>query len=134
MAKQYFYTDPLKAAWMAREFDFIFQYSSYSAQNREFLMCGVKVEIPWDGKIYIDPDCHALLEPQVGDDLQLPDYDQVLRVASEGEDINVFYRTKLSLLAAEISHYGEPKIIQRGGIAFFTPESEEISEEPIKKD
>ncbi len=68
---KYYYTDPLKAAWMAKHFNFKF-FEIYSPHpdisedqkihqdfNNEFF--------PLIIASYIHPDCHEMLKPQIGD-------------------------------------------------------------------
>lgn len=119
--KRYYYTDPLKAAWMAREFGVDYE-------------CGIWRNFDdWPkGNIYISNDSLPIFEPKVGDmdksgrilkkvcleeiyDNWTSDYDQSLGVVyyrdDEGDDRDM----PLSVV----------KIIQRDNKPFFIPEVEE---------
>jgi len=93
---RYYYKDPLKAAWMSKEFKFNFQIP-HSYKNEDYGMLNVTTlqvdaledgtahcimaenskgefsfegddpEDRYSGKYYIHPDCHDLLKPQDGD-------------------------------------------------------------------
>lgn len=92
MTKRYFYTDPLAAAWMAKNFGMIFQFQGECASDSFTAQNGYRAEIsirhiPVRGglgdspaylridfgdwvipeKHYIQPDSLHLLEPQVDD-------------------------------------------------------------------
>jgi hypothetical protein len=67
--KRFFYTDPLAAAWMSRQFSMKLKYRSLS---------GIYHDLPVDEllqlvrhslsrNIYINPDSHDLLNPEIGD-------------------------------------------------------------------
>ena len=130
---KHFYKDPLAAAWMAKHFgmEFFVRYKRFDGivESSKFTFSNIikyttdKWPQTWVNGFYIRPDSLHILEPEVGDDLQFPDYDQVKRYTDEECVINEHYRTRD--WEATASHYGQPKIIQRNGIAFMWPESEE---------
>jgi hypothetical protein len=112
-AKNLYYTDPLKAAWMAREFEVEFSSHSYTdAMSYEgrlaFLDDGRPVEIA--------PDSLHIFEPMEGD----------VAVDSNGYLCNWRYgHWRIENALADEKGY-EPiapfKIIQRNGKDFFVPE------------
>lgn len=119
MPKKYFYTDPLKAAWMFREFDF--QYEHLADGNpavwtrindfhakREFVLL---------------PHCVEILQPKIGDvglDSRHPH-------PIGCRYYNYIWNTNAEFAGSKLYFPNLPvKIIQRNGIAFFMPESEEV--------
>ncbi len=117
---KYYYNDPLKAVWMAREFQMKFKtskdqnmYFDGGSDLRTEKDCGI-----YSGeKYYIHPDCHKMLKPQIGDLLKDEDGKFHLMEGWHGECF-IFVITSRN----NSENY---KIIQRNGKAFFTPEIEE---------
>ncbi len=140
---KYYYTDPLKAAWMAKEFKLNFQiphlykdedygmlnvmalqvdasddetahYIEAERNNGDsFVFEGCDEEDRYSGKYYIHPDYHDLLKPQAGDLLQNGG-GGIIEVMSDGTLFNVLGIYKDT----------DVEIIQRDGKAFFMPEVE----------
>lgn len=66
MAKRYYYTDPLAAAWMAREFGMRFDSSTTTflpVWSAKALVGSIEGKY----KGYIHPDSEHLLEPMAGE-------------------------------------------------------------------
>lgn len=138
---KYYYTDPLKVAWMSKEFKINFQiphsykeedygmlnvmalqvdasddgtahYIEAERDNSDsFVFEGQHEEDRYSGNYYIHPDCHEMLVPQIGD---------LLKTAYAHHDEYFLYRTEEDLK----KRYGKGDIIQRNGKAFFMPEIE----------
>lgn len=113
---KYFYTDPLKAVYMAREFN----VGTYLAGQEDCLLpCGQletlalivleKYDHLPKWKYFIHPDCHEMLKPQVGD---------LLKTVYAHHDEYWMYREERQLL----TRYNKAEIIQRNGKVFFSPE------------
>ncbi len=72
MTKRYYYTDPLKVAWMIREFGFRFANEHTGAELRlgiqgdEPLLMGAGFGTKWD-RYYVHPDSYELLKPKSND-------------------------------------------------------------------
>ncbi len=111
---KYFYTDPLKAAWMAREFNIKFQFSVNTINGEEFWdfaegfnYAGMPLTEAqkFDVKYYIqDP---YIIRPQIGD----------ITLDELGDSYKWDLVTTLSKLSGE-------EIIKRNGKTFFMPEVE----------
>lgn len=112
---RYYYSDQLKAAYMAREFGMRFLRPDGSEVN---LSHGMGREMGDDGWIefiavpndgdYIHPDSLSILQPQEGD---------LVEASTETEQYTFYYHAEM--LAKS------DKIIQRQGKAFFWPERED---------
>lgn len=115
---RYFYTDPLAAAWMAKHFGMKFW-------NEQHEICVIPlVDAEKDGNIYIHPDSMHLLEPR--------DNDIVTKVKEDGDwyDVGHVYDKQFrdgNPYGDEQAFEGDERIIQRNGIAFMWPESEEVA-------
>ena len=96
---RYFYTDPRKAAWMAREYEVKFISSCANDTldwNNDF--CEVSPR-GWNcSKFYIHPDSLHILERQAGDEM-----------------LNIIPTFDI---------YSDSEIVKRDGKAFFMPEVE----------
>lgn len=125
--KKYYYTDALKAAWMAREFAFkIHQPETEEYQESKLALSELLNEASnqesgfmavYEPPYYIHPDCHKILEPQEGDkgsDSSKPEY---LYIFLEG--------SWHSLNGIKLKESGNINIIRRDEKAFFAPEIEE---------
>ena len=141
--KKLYYTDPLAAAYMAREYAVKFQvlapkgdgfgWYDFAPDWKPFAM--------QDSKFYVHPDSLSVFEPQVGD--LITDYERVsITDKADKEFPNKFCITKTDELfdltclyqfilteenydnAWSCNHWGGQKIIQRDGKPFFWPESE----------
>jgi len=138
---RYYYDDPIKAAYMAREFQFRFTDKHKSCElfydnNKDFpfnftpsnaIGCG------YTGKEFYLFHCHEMLKPQVEDVVKtlysMDDIERVFKVIGrhswEGEDGS---KPEVILLdSIQFPSCGEKtiEIIQRNGKAFFMPEREE---------
>jgi hypothetical protein len=128
--KRYFYTDPLAAAWMRKHFDMTilvaastktlgskgvaFCFVENLAQDFDYRNCNVHELAEKGTKFIVCSTSHHLLEPQVGDlcmcRVHLDD------PASEVAPFTIHVpHTKHDVVS----------IIQRNGIPFIWPESEE---------
>ncbi len=137
---KYFYTDPLKAAWQVQNHEFktyielpfgskgSWEKRQHHHANEVLEECLVShvfsdsfwsnIDLNSSDKIYIHPDCHELLKPQVGDLVQevgstltgyLDGFKSGGRFIIEGHT----NKTVINI-----------KIIQRKGLPFFMPEVE----------
>ncbi len=113
---KYYYTDPLKAAWMSHKF------------NMQILSCigaplrveGI-VSLGFNEKFYIHSDCYNMLTAQIGD------------IITDSNNKTFGEMVCRDTIAVPERHNGKNfyvlndaiKIIQRNGIAFFEPEVEE---------
>lgn len=126
---RYFYTDPLAAAWMKHNYGMNF-ISARELFKDERSVCSEGLgwygfyEIP----SYIHPDSVHLLEPQVGDflllDVHLVDTRLVDLVTGGLVQRNA---TGLFMSHPEFRWLNDERhpIIQRNGLAFMRPETEE---------
>ncbi len=129
---KYFYTDPLKAAWMGQEFGFNFYQLCEARNNPKIGNNLLRYEVSnREIKYYIiQLDSHNLLKPQVGDvfldvrDAKPPFAahvcDGLLNVKDEG--LKISYNDINSGGFVPVAYV---EIIQRNGKAFFAPEIEE---------
>lgn len=119
MTGRWFYTDPLAAAWMAKHFGMHFtdidQLEVFPLNWTSPLLHGVRM--------YVHPDSLHLLEPQVGDMISHLGM-RAWRI--DATDGYAYFHPKMPnesidrfTLKADM-----PKIIQRNGIPFMTPEME----------
>lgn len=113
--KKMYYTDPLKSAWMVREFgvqygqknmagDIVYIYRKIG--NQEYKASQHILE---SNMYYIHPDSLHIFEPKVGDIVFTGDNDYM----EITYDVAMFRE-----------RHGISKIIQRDNRAFFTPEVE----------
>lgn len=129
---KYYYTDPIKAAWMTQNFNIGYINintwdDSYSIGAYDFISNVIIPEssmgfacAPFEGtltdkKFYIHPDCYEMLKPQVGDLLAC---DTKVWWAQFKEQLIDDERLKRP-------EYANYRVIQRNGKAFFMPECEE---------
>lgn len=113
-----YYKDPLKAAYMAREFGvkynkpkFYKHYSDYISARLFELWNGSESERRKGFKLTVHPDSEHIFEPQEGD----------LTEWSGGKNCEVRWRAIVTNIENCLTN---EKIIQRDNKAFFTPESE----------
>lgn len=134
---RYFYTDPLKAAWMAKHFNIAFMEdttldSTPDDARNVCLDTAYEADCGWgrveNGKYYIEPDCYGMLKPQVGDivtwTLNHGDDDEELvikKVLQDGQ-VDIKWITHF-FNDNQFCRYNR-KITQRYGKVFFTPETE----------
>ncbi len=104
---KYYYTDPLKAAWMVKEHRLSMEEAIIIDIMIVFGEGGLDYLSENDNKYYVDVACYDLLEPQVGD-LCYDGYGDYFIVRDNDHDIK-----------------DATLIIQRDGSAFFTPEVED---------
>lgn len=118
---QYFYTDPLAAAWMENHQEMSF----VDERGREItIVDGTFIADAFsDGqaceKAYLNPRSLQLLKPRVDD------------IVIEGSEyfakITGFIDGKIcALFGDELDYVYDPAIIQRNGLAFMWPESEKV--------
>lgn len=142
MTKRYYYTDPLKAAWMCQNFNFKITApvnnicSADYEQSRQSIpmwLWGRYIEKyaqrKNDFKYHIMDNCHELLKPQIGDYGGNGDYSGIVnRVDKDGVGIILPYPHGSSRVHStlEYSFPIEEFILEkRNGKAFFTCECEE---------
>lgn len=122
MSGQYFYRDPLAAAWMAKHFGMRFvAYFPATDRTKEVLLPAIETHIHTghlqiDGRFAIHPDSLPLLGPKVGDVL----YTRINSGAVSIEEIMSDERQ--SVAGYLISRGG--RIIQRDDLPFIWPECE----------
>ena len=135
---KYYYTDPLKAAYMAREFGIkIYQPEDAEYQEAKLSLSELLNEaanqesgfVPVYAPPYcVHPDCLEMLKPQVGD---LIEYSPHKTEYIAGHD-RIHHEASMDGFISLVdfnNYWGDEQlapIIQRNGNAFFTPE---ISEE-----
>ena len=131
--KRYFYTDPLAAAWMAKHYALKFKNWRWNDLFFQFTpVNGVSKDAATD-RLYIHPDSLHLLEPQVNDYIEY--YNCFMGTIWRVEyGLCLVNETSLANGPEEESHYATlervapadvDKIIQRNGVPFMWPESEE---------
>lgn len=129
---KYFYTDPLAAAWMAKHFGMKIEWSNEDGWQithliHQSIMGNEKVSIV---KLYIHPDSLYLLDPQEGDIVNPSSSWQLAYIGSTILVKNMERMPNSTFMDIntinDISKkYGDVIIIQRKGIPFMWPESEE---------
>lgn len=125
---KYFYTDPLKAAWMCREFNIRCDSCGIHGYRAADIAYFFGMNVSYDSAIveerdryYIDTEFYGIFKPQVGDDVKV----EVL-FGKENEKIG----TSLTTIRTSLEDYlagltlKSIKILQRDGKAFFVPEVE----------
>lgn len=121
-SSRYFYTDPLAAAWMAKHFGMDVRIDCPDGER--FLDAITTHGVNTFGgaiaannytRFYIHPDSLLLLEPQVGDALQLNDKPYIISLI--GYEIERLAHRK---------RHEKARIILRNGIPFMWPESEPL--------
>lgn len=150
---RYYYDDALQAAWMSQEHGIKILSTKFGELSKEH--SGVEI-CYWEGECvieapyYVDEDSERLLQPQVGDLVQLLGGSSTNQCYHIGSFIEYPYKCADSLpprkldcfvpsmiecgmdyldsnheltLDKQISGF---KIIQRNGAAFFTPKVEEV--------
>jgi hypothetical protein len=119
----HYYTDPLKAAWMAREHGFDLRTNNCRSPLPLWIF-GRWIENKWDKKAVVAPESLPLLEPMEGDLASFGASVFGWKIAVVAKETN-FPQTAISLeYAKQLHKEGKIEIIQRNGKAFFTPESE----------
>lgn len=116
-----YYTDPLKASWMAREFGVKFFDGGLPDEDGDFYEIGVlgcldeAMRLTWN-KIYLTkpfvythPDSMHIFEPKVGD----------VVLTGDNDYMEITYD-----VASFSARHGFRTIIQRDNKAFFWPEVE----------
>lgn len=111
MTKRFFYRDPLESAYMAKHYGmrFVDEHSAitYSLKHND---CN-----PSTSKYIIHPDSLALLDPQIGDVVEMS------LMTWDARKTGSFIPFRVTEKGWEAGHH----IIQRGGRPYFWPESEE---------
>lgn len=138
--ERYYYTDPLKAIWMEDKFDM-----KITCENSPAPLIGVTgfCQLIQFGsgkeKLYIHPDCHKMLEPQVGDlviqrgNIRLQDKIGTIAPGSKQKDIFFIEADYIDDAKAHEGalihrvHISKIEILQRNGKAFFMPEIENVN-------
>lgn len=129
----YFYTDPLAAAWMSKHFGMKFRCDWMDIGDQEPVYYDTDpltiLQIPPEQrnhcqyKIYIHPDSLHMLHGQVGDwiETQTENYGKIYKDFKQVADVDEDY---VSIHRENDWAHGDYKIIQRNGIAFMWPEVE----------
>lgn len=126
---KYYYTDPLKAAWMSQAFDAKYLVARIAVRGGDDAIVAVhlplsisellsNIDNKKDDNYLLHPDCHEMLKPQVGD---------LLKIGHETWAVCHILNGKRYIYSdygdiedeAQINAY---PIIQRNGNAFFMPE------------
>lgn len=120
--KRYFYTDRLATAWVYKYFGIITYLPHDSDKKAFFEMTGEEILEDTNFKTYILPDSLHLLEPQLWDIIQYPS------PSSKDKEFRYCHQlTNAALVEAALYTWNKStRIIQRNGIPFIWPESEEI--------
>ena len=120
MSKRYFYTDPLAAAWMAKQFGMRVVHPYVAASGNPEMWDsdthsfeGFVSEFPGGSRLYLHPDSLPLLEPQIGD----RDEDGFI-YAAQGD-----WR-RADSTGCSIRSAGICRTAKRNGIPFMWPEVE----------
>ena len=115
--KRYFYTEPLAAAWMAKQFGMRFVDKSCLPVSADPAMWYMAERHYLAGSLFIHPDSLHLLEPQRGDlihaNISSP---HIMTMAP-----HCGYVTWGECVDPRTQYY-DCKIIQRNGLSFFWPE------------
>lgn len=128
MTKRYFYTDPIKALWMSREFQMYMEEPiCYGFIQGQFVIArSPHLDLTAETKYYIHPKSENLLAMMVGDDVELGSaLFTVTRKFTNHTGLKVCYFEGDNPNECFVPEH-LCKIIQRNGKAFFTPESEEV--------
>ena len=118
--RRYFYTDPLAAAWMAHRHNLRIEHNprfcSYNESGDFCTVIKIYHSEPGQPRFYVHPDSLHLLEPQVGDVIDLPTAPKATRslLIHNGEEFSDNFLSK---------HEGW-RIIQRNRDVFHWPEAE----------
>lgn len=125
MTKRYFYTDPLKALWMAKHFDMCFtmENDGFIYSDWEEIM-GEHLDTCYRGKWCIYSDSENILEPKVGDGIDLSGMelqDSIKRIIPD----DYISKNEVTICLSDAKILGAG-IILCDGKAFFIPESEEV--------
>lgn len=116
-AKKLYYTDPLKAAWMAREFGVVFISScTDDTLDWENDFCEVSPQ-GWNcSKLYIHPDSLSIFEPMEGDvgeseDGQLVEFRKGEWVQIDGHDLAQYHPPvgKISIIRRDKKSFEAPE-------------------------
>lgn len=130
---KYYYADPLKAAWMAQEFNINFQ-QTYDGHKTfcdvdEADICYQIPEVS-PQKNYIHPDCYEMLKPQVKDiciDIINNYCGQISYFTGDNSNTHCAALIVPIRTNGKDFYFSNPKnlkIIQRNDNAFFIPEIE----------
>ena len=133
-APRMFYTDPLKAAIMARDFGVKFHVDN-SEKPVPIWVFGRWLENRWDKIAVVAADSEHIFQPQVGDIVVFSAddgslcVDAVEQVYFDGDESYPYTGdsgTVIQLCASHPDwlHARKARIIQRNGKAFFMPEKE----------
>lgn len=107
-----FYTDPLAAAYMHREFDVDYALSDpFNTEVMNYASLEDRIKRDCCKPVYIHPDSYHIFEPQVGD----------MVIASDSTWCAI---TVCDHGYADMAKRKEYKIIQRNNKPFFWPEQE----------
>lgn len=128
---RYYYDDPLSAAWMAKHFGIKFitkafenlnYYPEYSTVEDIMVNDANGCFSPLEGLIYIHPDSLHLLETKISDVIEFNyPYEDSKQVVMVVENSATVYEQGIELNHIDFKY----KIIQRNGIPFHYPKSEE---------
>jgi hypothetical protein len=126
---QYFYTNPLAAAWMARRFGMkLTSAPTEEPDEPGELSTAYMEEFESRGPYYIHLDSLPILEPQIGDFVFLSsELGDVFKVCGDPPDSDIaFGQDRMHMIPISIVRKrltSDLAIIRRNGIAFMWPES-----------
>lgn len=121
--KRYFYTDPLRPAWMAKHFGMRFDCDEAETPWDICAATMCQTLTPDDEPYYIHPDSLHLLEPREGDYGVLARPDDLYDLPMTYTDAQWVIVTDMGYCGPEVAD-AAVQIIQRNGIPFHWPESE----------
>lgn len=148
--RKYFYTEPLAAAWMHRQFRMRHGFHDERGDFREYEVPLSGQDDRWrsdGGRFYVHPDSRSLLEPREGDGVEFdrwfwerqrddslkdtpyqPHLGRVLLFKNKRPDGGDWMQISSAGIGWDDNYGGRfalPfKIIQRNGTPYFWPESE----------
>lgn len=122
---RYYYTDPLKAAWMMKghnfQFDAIMGWKSIFEGACDCQLGGELLDGWFEEKYYIHPDSHEMLKPQIGDIIEFYSSGKQVSIIVDNDNESVVYEQCLELRHLNDLNY---EIIRRNNKAWFLPEIE----------
>lgn len=122
--KKYFYTDPLKAAWMTREFEIKIELNGNSfSDNFNFASISLETAKTFNIRYYIHTDFHEMFNPKEND--LIISGGMIIQSKECLDYTNLPIVCPLVHIKGYNSFDESLKIIQRNGKAFFMPEVEE---------
>lgn len=137
MTRRFFYTDPLAAAWMATHFGMDIRLEDPEGQGflEATLILGLRewrdaIAACADLKFFIHPDSLHLLEPGAGDLFRFGTHGPIFKCIPDLDDRgaklgNIPTPPQWEVSCAREKNGGRIRVLQRNGIPFMWPESED---------